>query len=493
MTSPTFKRRFNNTLTEMEKPITEQDNLKSKIEALEIEVLRLKKKLNQVSEVKETVKTPEPFKAIFSEAQATVKKFFKDIDFDPSKGTITINDDRYVLIRASSLSYDFFKQINLMYSDLGENESFEIGQNFLFDIGHVIGIKDAIQFHEKMGLKDPIEKLATGPVHFAYSGWAFVEILEESNPSPDENFFLKYNHPFSFEADSWIKKGEKSKKPVCIMNAAYSSGWCQQSYGIKLTAVEISCKAKGDDNCTFIMAPPDRIEEYLTGNGHKRAKNHKIPVFFERKIIEEAMKKSLSEKETLLKEIHHRVKNNLQIITSLLSLQFKNTKDESVNEAIAKSKDRINSMALIHTKLYRSNDLASIDFGTYLSELVYSISNSYSLNDKVECKVKSVITNFDIDLCINLGLIINELLTNAFKHAFIGQKSGNIKIELTKNKDELYQLIIADDGIGIPINQNIEIEQTLGLEIVNALTSQIDGTIDINSEKGVKYTIVFKK
>ena len=360
----------------MEKSFTEENKLKNKIEALELEVLLLKKKLNQVSEIKDTVKTPENFEAIFTKAQTTVEKYFKDIDFDPGKGTITINEDRYVLIRASSLSYGFFNQIKLMYSDVGEQEAFDIGENFLFDIGHVIGIKDAKHFHKKMGLVNPIEKLATGPVHFAYSGWAFVEILEESNPTPDENFFLKYNHPYSFEADSWIKKGEKSDKPVCIMNAAYSSGWCEQSYGIKLTAVEISCKAKGDDNCTFIMAPPDKIEEYLSTNGHQRPKNHKIPVFFERKYIEDAMKKSLAEKETLLKEIHHRVKNNLQIITSLLNLQFKNIENKHVNDAVAKSKDRINSMALIHTKLYQSSNLASIDFGVYLTDLTDSITNS---------------------------------------------------------------------------------------------------------------------
>ena len=276
------------------------------------------------------------------------------------------------------------------------------------------------------------------------------------------------------------------------MNAAYSSGWCEQSYGIKLTAVEISCKAKGDDNCTFIMAPPDKIEEYLLTNGHQRPKNHKIPVFFERKYIEDAMKKSLAEKETLLKEIHHRVKNNLQIITSLLNLQFKNIDNKNVNDAVAKSKDRINSMALIHTKLYQSSNLASIDFGVYVTDLTNSITNSYSLNDNVKCIVTCVPSIFDIDLCINLGLIINELLTNAYKHAFKGQESGLIKVTLTRNANEVYQLIVEDNGIGISKSINVDDQQSLGLEIVTALTNQIEGTIKTTSNKGLKYSILFE-
>jgi len=477
----------------MDKSIANQDKLKKKIEELELEVLRLKKKLNQVSEIKETVKYPEVFHPIFSKAQDTVKNYFKDIDFNPAKGTIIINEDRYVLIRASSLSYGFFQQVQLLYRDLGKKKAFTIGQNFLFDIGHVIGIKDAKQFHEKMEIKDSINKLASGPVHFAYSGWASVEILEESNPTPDKNFFLKYNHPYSFEADSWIKKGQKSDKPVCIMNAAYSSGWCEQSVGIKLTAVEISCKAKGDKNCTFIMAPPDRIEEYLSAEGHRKPKRHKIPVFFERKYIEEAMKKSLAEKETLLKEIHHRVKNNLQIITSLLNLQFKNIDDENVIDAIAKSKDRINSMALIHTKLYQTTNLSSIDFGVYITDLTNSIKKSYAPNDsKIKCTVECVAASFDIDLCINLGLIINELLTNAYKHAFNTAKSGRITIELSRKTTGMYQLIIEDNGTGIPGYIDMANPQTLGLEIVMALINQIGGTIEINSTKGLEHTIIFE-
>jgi len=465
---------------------------KNRIEALESENAVLKEKLNLFSDTHETVKAPESFKPIFDKAQETVKDYFKNIDLNPSQGTITINDDRYVLIRASALSHDFFKAIKQLYRDKGENEAFHIGQNFLFDIGHVIGIEDARQFHNKMNLKDPIEKLAAGPVHFAYSGWAFVDIDPESKPSPDENYYLKYSHPYSFEADSWISKGQKSDKPVCIMNAAYSSGWCEESFGIELTAVEISCRAKGDENCTFIMAPPHKINEYLDTQSSHDSTPSKIPIFFERKSIELTLKKSLEEKEILLREIHHRVKNNLQLIMSLLNLQFKNIDDKRVIDAVTKSKDRIYSMALIHTKLYQSSNLSSIDFGEYINELATSVIDSYSLNNNIKCDVTHSNAVFNIDLSINLGIIITELLTNAYKHAFKGKKEGFVKVELISKANNKYQLIIEDNGTGVIDNLDMNNPQTLGLEIVAGLIDQIDGTIETSSKGGLKYVISFE-
>jgi len=471
------------------KTIKKQQN---RIEALESENALLKEKLNRFSDTNETVKEPDSFKPIFDKAQDTVKDYFKSIDLNPSQGTITINDDRYVLIRASALSHDFFKAIKQLYRDEGENEAFHIGQNFLFDIGHVIGIEDARQFHTKMDLKDPIEKLAAGPVHFAYSGWAFVDIDPESRPTPDENYYLKYSHPYSFEADSWINKRQKSDKPVCIMNAAYSSGWCEESFGIELTAVEISCRAKGDENCTFIMAPPHKINEYLDAQSPQDSSASKITVFFERKSIEMTLKKSLEEKEILLREIHHRVKNNLQLITSLLNLQFKNIDDQRVIDAVSKSKDRIYSMALIHTKLYQSSNLTSINFGEYINELVTSVIDSYSLNNNIKCDVSHTNTVFNIDLCINLGIIITELLTNAYKHAFKNKTEGLVKVQLISTANTKHQLIIEDNGTGMKENLDINNPQTLGLEIVSGLIDQIDGTIETSSQGGLKYVIRFE-
>ncbi len=274
-----------------------QEELIKRISELEQENAMLKRDFSSLPHG-DSVKVPEAFKPLFDIAQQTVNEYFRHLKMDPTKGTIEINDQRYVLVRASALSKDFLDTIQNLYADRGESEAMAIGKNFLFDIAHVIGMNDARNFHVKMNFTDPIAKLSAGPVHFAYSGWAFVDILPESSPSPDENFYLIYNHPYSFEADSWIRSGKRSDTPICIMNAGYSSGWCEESFGIPLTAVEVSCMAKGDEHCTFIMSPPHKIQEHLerfhsqSTMAIKKTEQYEIPTFFERKSVEEEMQKS---------------------------------------------------------------------------------------------------------------------------------------------------------------------------------------------------------
>ncbi|MFC5271508.1 PAS domain S-box protein [Adhaeribacter terreus] len=269
-------------------------NLKKRLKTLEDEYAELQK-AQTFSLVGDTVMVPKKFKSLFDQAQKTVGEYFSHLKMDPTHGSIEINEQRYVLVRASALAHDFLTTIQEMYADRGEVEALNIGKNFLFDIAHLIGKNDAVNFHSKMNLQDPIAKLAAGPVHFAYSGWAFVDILPQSKPSPDENFYLIYRHPYSFEADSWLQAGKKSKTPVCSMNAGYSSGWSEESFGIPLTAVEVTCRAKGDEHCTFIMSPPHKIEKHLERFTKKVSKEHDkkatydIPTYFERKKIEEQL------------------------------------------------------------------------------------------------------------------------------------------------------------------------------------------------------------
>lgn len=210
-----------------------------------------------------TVKVPKQYEAVFKRAEKIVRLFFKTREVDVSKATIKISDERYLLVRASSLSIDFFKCALDLFNHKEHDESIQMTRQLLFDLSHAIGMKDAEHFQKEMHLVDPIDTLSAGPVHFAYTGWASVTISPKSHPSADEDFLLLYDHPFSFEADSWIKAGEKSEIPVCIMNAGYSSGWCEQSFGIPLVATEITCRARGDKECHFIMAPPSQIENYL--------------------------------------------------------------------------------------------------------------------------------------------------------------------------------------------------------------------------------------
>ncbi len=475
---------------------------KAKIVKLKAEIAGLKsenKKLKEIVLSKDTkpkVKAPKPFAPIFTKAEETVGEYFKNLKFTPSKGTIEINDERYVLVRASALSYDFLNSFIQLYSDRGEDEAISIAKNILFDIAHVIGLEDARNFHKKMKLKDPISKLSAGPIHFAYSGWAFVDILPESKPSPDENYFLKYNHPFSFEADSWIRAGKKSKVPVCIMNSGYSSGWCEESFGIPLTAVEISCRAKGDKHCTFIMAPPNKIGQYLKLDSKKHAHEAvSIPSFLERKTIEEKVKASLTEKEVLIKEVHHRVKNNLQIVSSLLSLQAESITDKQARDKYLESISRIKTMAIIHEQLYRSKNLSKINAEEYFSELVRFISETYNVNSNVKVNLRIKIRDkfIDIDKAIPCGIIINELLSNAFKYAFPDNKSGEIKVELRSIVNPNYhcRLIVEDNGIGMKGKINFKNPETLGLQLINSLTDQLDGKLEVSKEKGTGFTFFF--
>lgn len=473
---------------------------KAEILKLKAEIASLKKENSSLRQggrkntKTETVKVPPQLKPIFDKAQKTVGKYFESLKLEPTKGSIDINGERYILVRASALSIEFLNSFSSLYNDRGEEEALNIARNILFDVAHVLGMEDARNFHKKMNLKDPISKLSAGPVHFAHSGWAFVNILKDAHPSPNEDYYIKYNHPYSFEADSWVRAKKKSKTPVCIMNAGYSSGWCEASFSIPLTSVEITCKARGDKNCTFIMAPPHKIDQYLKQN--KKTAPHKeytIPAFLERKKIEEKVKSSLNEKEVLIKEIHHRVKNNLQIISSLLNLQAEKIKDADARGKFTESIGRINSMAIIHELLYRSKNLSTIEIRDYLNELVSFISRTYSLRSSVKVDLKFDINkeSIDINKAIPCGIIINELLSNAFKYAFPSAKKGKIIIEFTRTGKRHYKLKVSDNGIGMSPQINLSNPNTLGLQLIYSLVEQLDGKIKVTSKKGTTFTIVF--
>lgn len=469
-----------------------------KIKELEKEINFLKKENKKLKSLKQgirkpTVKVPKPIQPVFNKAEKMVGDYFSSLKFSPSEGRIEINNERYILVRASALSHEFLNSIKHLYKDRGEEQALSIGKNILFDLSHVLGLEDARSFHKKMKLKDPISKLSAGPVHFAYTGWAFVDILPESSPTPDENFFITYNHPYSFEADSWIKSGKKSDTAVCIMNAGYSSGWTEASFNMPLTAVEISCRAKGDKHCTFIMAPPHKIDGYLPKNTKKNNKHViEIPSFLEQKKIEEALNSSLAEKEFLLKEIHHRVKNNLQIISSLLNLQAQSINDPVTKEKYTESIGRIKSMAIIHELLYRSKNLSTIGIKDYLNELVSYITSTYNVdkNIAVNLKVKVQQKFIELDKAIPCGIIINELLSNAFKYAFKNKKKGIINISF-KEVEKQYNLIVSDNGVGFANADNIKQVDTLGLQLVHSLIGQLGGTLKTETQKGTTFNIHF--
>jgi PAS domain S-box-containing protein len=300
-----------------------------------------------------TVRVPEQFSPLFQKAQEYVSKYFSLKTEDPSKGTIEIFGERYILVRAASMSVDFFDTIMNLYKSEGKEEAFNIARSILFDIAHTIGKMDARNFHKKMNLAEPIEKLSAGPIHFSHSGWAFVDILPESNPSPDENYCLIYDHPFSFESDAWIRSGRQADFPICVMNAGYSSGWCQESFGVSLVASEIMCKAKGDQACRFIMAHPSKIESYIhqylnkTPDIAERVTAYQIPGLFERKWMEEKLLESEANYLTIFDEandaifLHEPKTGGILDVNKQMCEMFGYTQEEALNLNIgAISSDR---------------------------------------------------------------------------------------------------------------------------------------------------------
>jgi PAS domain S-box-containing protein len=210
-----------------------------------------------------------------------------------------------------------------------------------------------------------------------------------------------------------------------------------------------------------------------------------------KKSLEAELIRKSNENELLLREIHHRVKNNLQIISSMLNLQFNSIDDPNVLEALNKSKNRINSMALVHSEIYLTKNLASIGFDEYLLGLVRAIEDSYYSGNKIKLVLNKSGATFGIDLTINLGLIINELITNSYKHAFTEIKDGIIDVQLIAIGENKYQLIVQDNGLGTDNNSLSNNQNSIGLEIVYALIDQINGTSEMESLNGLKYTITF--
>ena len=208
-----------------------------------------------------TVRVPDQYIPIFEAAQKYVARYFADQRADPEHGSIEISGERYVLVRAASMSVEFYDMVRRFYG--AEEEAHAVAHGLLFDIAHAMGLADAKAFADRMGLTDPVEQVSAGPVHFSHAGWAFVDISADSSPTPDDDYYLLYDHPYSFESDAWLAAGRKSESPVCVMSSGYSSGWCENSFGRSLASVEILCRAKGDDVCRFVMAPPSRVEERI--------------------------------------------------------------------------------------------------------------------------------------------------------------------------------------------------------------------------------------
>lgn len=243
-----------------------------------------------------------------------------------------------------------------------------------------------------------------------------------------------------------------------------------------------------------------RIIDVEVAKNAKRGNQGKITGFIsvitdisERKEAEKEIEKALSEKEVLLREIHHRVKNNLQIIRSLLYLQSKSVQGERDREYFKEAQERVQTMALVHEQLYQSEHIVKVHFAEYINSLVKILTESYNVDEKrimISSNLEGI--TLGVDLAIPCGLIVNELLTNVFKHAFPGNRKGKVAIDCHAMDEDRFEIRIRDDGVGLPDGFDLKNSNTLGLRLVSLLVEQVEGEITLEKARGTAYNIVIQ-
>ncbi len=218
-----------------------------------------------------------------------------------------------------------------------------------------------------------------------------------------------------------------------------------------------------------------------------------VGIALSRRNYEANLRKTISEKEHLIREVHHRVKNNMQVITSLISLQTSRQTDENIRSVLNDCQSRVRAMALVHERLYNSNNFNSINFQNYIQTLVPMLMNTYRV-DRQKIRVEINVSDISIGLvtAIPLAQLINELLSNSFKHAFRDSKSGNVEISLSRSDgDRNYSLVVSDDGCGLQVDTVYPSMGNLGFQLIDALIKQLRGKLQLNSEHGLSFTITF--
>ena len=213
----------------------------------------------------------------------------------------------------------------------------------------------------------------------------------------------------------------------------------------------------------------------------------------EHKRSEDRIKASLKEKEVLLREVHHRVKNNLQVILSLLDMQTRSAKDKNVKDALSESINRVYAMALIHNQLYEGENLSEVNIRGFVDNLVGQLLYVYSVQDtRITPNVSVADSPLPISTAVPVGLIVNELLTNAFKHAFVNRNEGTVGVSFDVSDKGLVSLTVSDDGVGLPAGFDIDTSKTLGLHLIKILTEdQLQGTLEVTSDGGATFKMEF--
>jgi two-component sensor histidine kinase len=255
-----------------------------------------------------------------------------------------------------------------------------------------------------------------------------------------------------------------------------------------------------DDDVAVAEAMAEGVQDYLVkGQIEKRALPRALSYAVERfrlinklALANTELERRIREKDVLLGEIHHRVKNSLQVVSSLLSLEAGTVSDKAVVDMLKNTQNRIRSMALIHQNLYQSKDFANVDFHSFLLSLVPTLISSYSLHpEEIELDIRVDDIKLSIDSAIPCGLIVNELISNSLKHAFPEGRGGLITITFNHDGEDHVILSVNDDGIGIPKDFNFENTETLGMQLVYLLADQIGGTIKVDHNSPTKLDLRF--
>ena len=468
-----------------------------------------------------TVAVPEQFEPIFRKAQEYVSTYFSQKKEDATTGKIEVFGQRYILVRAASMSVDFFDTIKSMFKDWGEEKASEIARSLLFDVAHAIGKMDARNFHRQMGLQNPIEKLSAGPIHFSHTGWAFVDISAESKPTADENYYLIYDHPFSFEADAWERSGRKSSFCVCAMNAGYSSGWCEESFGVPLVASEIMCRAKGDSACRFIMAHPSKmaqyIQEYLQGHPDvsDNATHYRTGGFFqERKQMEQRQIQLVQQLESVNKELRdfayivsHDLKAPLRAVKVLvdwLSTDYADKLNEDGKEQmtlLTKRVDRMHNLIdgiLQYSRIGRTKEQnVKVDLNELLPEVIDLLAPPANITITTQANLPTI-------LCekTRISQVFQNLLSNAVK--YMDKPHGQVEVACVE-ENGFWKFSVADNGPGIEkqyFEKIFQMFQTLasrddyestgvGLTVAKKIVEMFGGKIWVESKVGHGSTFFF--